>query len=370
MGGPRESGGALNHTGRAVDNRPVPIPKAGGPVSGLRHGRRPTLDHVGFFLLVLALAAAVAAMPFAIASMAGSLKHPVAADAFHLSVPTAGQRATTALNIRLVGIDEVGQTVNLAVSGDRSCARGCGQGQVLQVFSLHSDPRGSDGAPPSQDVVVPPTGEFDDSVTLPVEGSLGSYPFDHYRLFVGLALADKTAGGQVVPVAAPAARRQLDVSVDDQLSRFDVSTPRDVTSNYRFVGAPVAVAAAVDLTRPLYLQALTVLIIVFIAIAGFYSVVSREFKEVIGAMGVVVLGVWGVRTLLVGSYPPDSTAVDLILTFLILVLLMVVMARGLALIWRRVGTRHDSLDAPQDPPVLHGPEPLEDSFENLVSDFA
>jgi hypothetical protein len=355
-----------------VDNRPVPLHQAGGQVHGLRdeRRRRTTLDHLGFFLLVLALAAAVAAMPFAIASMAGSLKHPVAADAFRLSVPAAGQRSTTALNIRLVGIDEVGQAVNLAVSGDRSCANGCGDGQILQVFSLHSDPRGSDGAPPSQDVAIPPSGEFDDSVTLPVEGSLGSYPFDHYRLFVGLALAAKTSGGQVVPIGAHSARDQLDVSVDDQLSRFDVSTPRDVTSNYRFVGAPVAVAAAVDLTRPLYLQALTVLIIVFIAIAGFYSVVSREFKEVIGAMGVVVLGVWGVRTLLVGGYPPDSTAVDLILTFLILMLLMVVMARGLAVIWRRIGRQHDGLDAPDVPVMVHTPEPLEDSFEDLVSDLA
>ena len=328
--------------------------------------RRTSLDHLGFLLLVLALGAAFAAMPFAIASMAGSLKHPVAADAFHLSVPAAGQRSTTAVNLRLVGIDESGQTVTVAVTGDRSCTVDCGGGQVLELFSLHADPTGSDGAPPSQGVAVPPNGEFDDSITLPVEGSLGSYPFDHYRLFVGVALAAKSGSGQS-PIAARSARAQLDVSVDDQLSRFDVATPRDVTSRFRYVDAPIALAAAVDLTRPLYLQALTVLIIVFISIAGFYSVISREFKEVIGAMGVVVLGVWGVRTLLVGSYPPDSTAVDLVLTFLILMLLMVVMVRGLLLIRRRITSRQTDHDGSEHSGVIHPMEQAQESKDEALS---
>ena len=300
---------------------------------------RALLDRTGFGLLVAALATAVVALPFAVASMAGSLRHPVAAEAFHLAVPAARAQTTTALNIRLVAIDETNQKVTLDVTGDRQCSSGCGAGQVLQLFSLRADPRGSDGAPPSQDVAVPASGEFDTSVDLPATGGLGAYPFDHYHLLLGLALGDRTAAGQVVPVSARAARSQLDVSLDEQLTRIDVAPPRDVTSRYRFVGAQVALAATVDLSRPLYLQALTVLIIVFIAIAGVYSVVTRAFKEVIGTVGVVVLGVWGVRTLLVGSYPPDSTAVDLVLILLILVLLMILMVRGLVLMHGRVHGR-------------------------------
>jgi len=363
---------ALNHTGAAVDNPPVRYDDTGGPATSVRDARRgrTALDRVGFGLLVLAVVTAVLAMPFAVASMAGSLKHPVAADAFHLSVPAANQRSTTAVNLRLVGIDEPSQTVTVAVTGDRTCSANCGSGEDLQLFSLRSDPRGSDGAPPSQDVAVPASGEFDSSVTLPIEGSLGSYPFDHYQMLVGVGVADKTASGQVVPVPARSARDQLDVSFDEQLPRFDVATPRDVKGTYRFVGAQMALATTVDLTRPFYLQTLIVLIIAFIAIAGLYGVITREFKEVIGTVGVVVLGMWGVRTLLVGGYPPDSTAVDLILTFLILVLLMVVMVRGLLLMWQRIGNRQGTPLSRDRPALVGQTERTEESLDDIFSDIA
>jgi hypothetical protein len=350
----------------------VPPDDQGGPAASVRDGRRgwTALDRIGFGLLLLAVVTAVLAMPFAIASMAGSLKHPVAADAFHLSVPSPNQRSTTAVNLRLVGIDEPGQSVTVAVTGDRTCAANCGGGETLQLFSLRSDPAGSVGAPPSQDVTVPPSGEFDSSVTLPIEGSLGAYPFDHYQMLVGVGLADKTASGQVVPVPARSARDQLDVSFDEKLPRFDVATPRDVNGSYRFVGAQVALATKVDLTRPLYLQALTVLIITFIAIAGLYGVITREFKEVIGTVGVVVLGMWGVRTLLVGGYPPDSTAVDLILTFLILMLLMVVMVRGLLLMRQRLANQHGTPLTRDRPALVDQRERTEQSLDDIFSEIA
>lgn len=362
----------INRCPPPVDNRLVAgnrrgsassVPGAGG------RGLRTTADRAGFFVLCAAVGLAVLVLPFAIASMAGSLRHPVAADAFHVAVPAQGQPATTAVNLRLVAIDESQQKATFAVTGDRACAASCGGGEVVQLFSLRSDPKGSDGAPPSQDVDVPPNGEFDTTVDLPVTGSLGSYPFDRYHVLLGLAVEEKAADGSTVPVAAGAARRQLDVSIDEQLSRIDMAVPRDVTQHYRFTGNQVALATAVDLSRPLYLQALTVLIIVFIAIAGVYSVVTRVFKEVIGTVGVVVLGVWGVRTLLVGGYPPDSTAVDLLLIFLILVLLMILMVRGLLLMWARMQGR---LDGGADAPLsgyFDEPEAA-DLGEDLASEIA
>jgi hypothetical protein len=329
---------------------------------------RRSLDRAGFFVLVVAVFLAVVALPFAVASMVGSIKHPIGADAFHLSVPAPGQSTTTAVNVRLVGMTETAPDVTLSVTGDRRCVSACGNGEVLQFFSLRSDPRGSDGSPPDQDVEIPATGEFDDSVVLPVSGDLGAYPFDSYRLLLGLGLADKTAGGQTVPVPAQTARRQLDVSVDEQVARIDLATPKDVTSNYRYVGARVALAVKIGLTRPLYLQVLTILTVLFMAVAGIYSVTTRAFKEVIGTVGVVVLGVWGVRTLLVGNYPPDSTAVDLVLSFLILMILIVVMVRGLHHMWGRIGSAHESIGAGEAPRALKEEDPRserEEPFENF-----
>jgi hypothetical protein len=329
---------------------------------------RRSLDRAGFFVLVVAVFLAVAALPFAVASMVGSIKHPMGADAFHLSVSAPGQNATTAVNVRLVAISETAPNVTLSVTGDRRCVSACGTGEVLQFFSLRADPRGSDGSPPTQDVKIPATGEFDDSVLLPVSGDLGTYPYDRYRLLLGLGLASQTTGGRMVPVPAQTARRQLDVSLDEQLARVDLATPRDIRSNYRFVGAQVALAATIDLTRPLYLQVLTILIVMFIAVAGIYSVVTRAFKEVIGTVGVVVLGVWGVRTLLVGSYPPDSTAVDLVLSFLILVILMILIVRGLLHMWGRMGSASDTVgagDSQRTPVEENARSETHERFENV-----
>lgn len=83
-------------------------------------------------------------------------------------------------------------------------------------------------------------------------------------------------------------------------------------------------------------------------------------------MGVVVLGVWGVRTLLVGSYPPDSTAVDLILIFLILMLLMILTVRGLLLMWRRISDLRTEL-SPSEPTAVVGRQEHEEDEEGLES---
>ena len=362
---------AINQRPGWVDTPPVAGNRQGSLLApGYRiHEVRATADRAGFFVLCAAVGLAVLVLPFALASMAGSLRHPVAAHAFHVAVPAPGQPATTALNVRLVAIDEAQQKATFAVTGDRACHVACGSGEALQLFSLRSGPKGSDGAPPSQVVDVPASGEFDVAVDLPLTGSLGSYPFDRYHVLLGVAVADKAPDGTLVPVAADAARRQLDMSIDEQLPRIDLATPRDVSEHYRFTGNQVALATTIDLSRPLYLQALTILIIVFIAIAGVYSVVTRVFKEVIGTVGVVVLGVWGVRTLLVGGYPPDSTAVDLLLVFLILVLLMILMVRGLLLMWARL---HGRVARGGGESYLGGfdePE-MSDLGEELASDLA
>ena len=81
---------------------------------------------------------------------------------------------------------------------------------------------------------------------------------------------------------------------------------------------------ALDFFRPVYLQILTVLLTLLIVLAARYGVLFRPFTQIVPTVGALVLGVWGVRSLLVGSYPPDSTGVDLVLEGAILLLLFTV----------------------------------------------
>ena len=292
--------------------------------------------------------------------MVENLNHPVDAEAFRIAAPTAQGSEFTALNVLATSLDEVNRSITLSISGNRHCTVNCGSGQVVHLYSLRADPKGSDGTPPSQDVTMPSNGQIDTTVELPVTGGLGAYPFDRYRLILGIALTDVNDAGQQAPVSTSTARSELDISVDEQIPRLGLTTPAGLTGNYSQPDSPIAVATQLDFSRPFYLQALATLLIVFITLAGLYSVTTRAFNEIIGTVGVVVLGVWGVRTLLVGSFPPDSTAVDLILTVVILVLLVILALRGLAHVWR-MGHQGD------DPEPVIGDKDMDGSviIENL-----
>ncbi|HEY1761815.1 MAG TPA: hypothetical protein VGG17_04390 [Acidimicrobiales bacterium] len=69
--------------------------------------------------------------------------------------------------------------------------------------------------------------------------------------------------------------------------------------------------------------------------AASHGVFFRPFTQIIPRVGGLVLGVWGVRSLLVGSYPPGSTGVDLVLEAAILLRLLAVGVRAVLIMWPR-----------------------------------
>jgi hypothetical protein len=73
--------------------------------------------------------------------------------------------------------------------------------------------------------------------------------------------------------------------------------------------------------RPLHLQVLTALLTALIAAAALLTVITEPLRRLVVGLGSVVLSVWGVRQILVADAPPAITAVDLLLSGVILVLL-------------------------------------------------
>lgn len=294
---------------------------------------------VGFVVTMLAVISGVVLTPFIIVSIVASLHKPVSDRAFEL---TSGHAVKNGLevNIEAVTLDEVNEQVTLRISGNRVCATVCDGALALRVYALHVDPTGSQGAPPSHLVAFPSDGsEVDATVTLPLAGSAGGYPFDTYRLRLGIGL-DSTAPGRA-PIAEPSvvARRELDVSLGERIPRVDLARPGALVPGYR-LGAGLPSVSSTDLvfSRPLYLQALSVIIVVFILLAGVYSVSFRPFRDVIGTAGMIVLGVWGVRILLLGTLPPNVAGLDFVLLLIVLLLLMIISVRGLFHLWR--GAKH------------------------------
>ena len=62
-----------------------------------------------------------------------------------------------------------------------------------------------------------------------------------------------------------------------------------------------SLGVALEFERPLYLRIVTVLLVVLIGAASAYAVFLRPLSELIINAGALVLGVWGIRAVLLGT---------------------------------------------------------------------
>jgi hypothetical protein len=121
-------------------------------------------------------------------------------------------------------------------------------------------------------------------------------------------------------------------------------------------GAPVVYAAAYALSfeRPRYLRVLAVLLVLSIAAAAAYSMFLRPLEDLVVSSGALVLGVWGIRGIIVPVYLHYQTAVDLALSIVILFLISGISVKALLLAHDRGGLRV-LRRWPRPPP--RGPDP-------------
>lgn len=299
-------------------------------LSRARHAYR-----LGIGVAVAAVAVAIVLLPLGASSLLAVLQRPVEGHVYDLMRPAGPAADSTRLEVTATSLNEAAQTVTLRVSGFHNCQGGCPDVERVQFFSVHADSAGALGAPPSATIDLPKTSdEVSQQITLPVRGNLVDYPFDHYRLLLGVTFSRVSASGAAVAFSPRAADRQLAYSFGDAIPRASMSAPTLLAPQpYDSPGVRYDSIAGVELSRPAYLQVLNVDLIVLIVIAALYGVAFRPFTQIVPTVGGVVLGVWGVRSLLVGSYPPDSTGVDLVLESAILLVLLVVGVRSVRFMW-------------------------------------
>ena len=284
----------------------------------------------GFAVAIAAVVLSVTLLPFAVLSLYQTFNQPVGGVVYDLTPPRVHGAETTTLNVAAVSIDEVTQVVQLRISGFHRCALRCEAVERVQLFSVHANAADALGAPPSVSVALPNhAGEVNQLVSLPITGNLIDYPFDHYRLLLGVAISTVASGGSTTTLSPPSARESLAFSITNDIPRVTLAQPRLVTYSHRGDnGVSYDEVIALTLSRPPYLKVLTVLLIMLITLASIYGVLLEPFQRILATIGGLVLGIWGVRSLLVGSYPPDSTGVDLVLEAVILLILLTVIGRA------------------------------------------
>jgi len=293
-------------------------------------GRARHAYRVGFAVAISSVVISIILMPFAFMSLYTAFQHPAGDHGYDVMKPGLLHGEWTKLNVSAISIDEVAGDVVLRVSGFHNCPTTCTGIQRVQLFSVHADPSGALGPPPSVAINIPAdSSEIEQRVTLPISGNLSRYPFDSYKLLLGATFSRVASSGVSTAIPPAAASDQLAFSVSNAIPRVSLGTPRILGAHeYDSTGASYDAVVALNFFRPVYLQILTVLLTLLIVLAASYGVLFRPFTQIVPTVGALVLGVWGVRSLLVGSYPPDSTGVDLVLEGAILLLLFTVAVRG------------------------------------------
>ena len=174
--------------------------------------------------------------------------------------------------------------------------------------------------------------ETTQKIELPVSGESLAYPFDRYRLRLGVIM-ERVFTDQTTQILSPEdARGHLFLTLRPHVPRPSWVSPRQYApQSVRPLGTSYQYVSVEDLAleRPLYLKAVTVLLVVLISAAAAYAVFMRPFEQLLGNTGGLVLSVWGIRAVLLGTSVPGVTAVDLALAVVIILLLVAITVRAL-----------------------------------------
>lgn len=293
---------------------------------------RRRLHRVALALTVTLLLIILLMLPIAIRSMQevlGRGPDPLYRLATGMVVEPAqadeAQHDSTYINFGLVNLDESTGEVTVAVSGNRNCQGACPKIDLL-LASLDNDADTRRGLPPSVPLTLNPDDRvFSDSVVLPVRGQPSLYPFDEYRFWLGVGGTATMPDGTVVELTpasvSASAVTTLQNRIPDMIMKsprvVDPETMRSVTDPYGFQSVNEIV-----ISRPAYLQVLAVVLVVLIGVSALMALLTRSLDDLALGFGGLILGVWGIRSILMPQSLSTVTAIDLALSWLILLLLL------------------------------------------------
>jgi len=292
-------------------------------------------------VVLFVLLATLGLLPFALASLTADMveqsERVVVLDPLAPGDGEAGVRAD--IHVQVTALNEWDGSATVRVSLHQSCGRACPWGDRVLLVSLYGDTAGDQAHRPGSATVTLPAGQRDvtQAVQLPVYGDPVRYPFDRYRLGLGVVVERVAADGTVEALEPERARAYAGVTFQARIPRAVMRGPALLDpAGPRAAGdgdaEPYLVVAALVFERPFYLKALTLLLVLLVAAAAAYAVFLRPLDQLIINAGALVLGVWGVRAILLGVGLPGVTAVDVSLIIVTLALLVAITVRTLYLL--------------------------------------
>ena len=307
--------------------------------------RRPLRYQVAFFLTALVTLALVVTLPFSVKSVVDDILGSATGRVSSITPRGAAPQNTsmperlrnregnyTKLHLAVAAIDEIQLLVSIRVSGHHRCT-GCAFSHRVRLVAIADDDATADGLPPSAAITLAPTDiAVSETVQLPLRGHPIHYPFDRYQMALGVAYQRVYPDGRREPLAGSEADDQLFLSLQELLPRTNMEGPFPVDAHrVRASDDPFEYAQAFEVrfSRPPYVRVLAVMLVVLIAAAAAYSVFLRPLHDLVVNAGALVLGVWGIRSILIPSNIAYITAVDLALSLVIIFVLGALTIRAL-----------------------------------------
>jgi hypothetical protein len=168
------------------------------------------------------------------------------------------------------------------------------------------------------------------TVELPVRGEPTLYPFDTVELVLGAMAQQVLPNGSLATIVPRAGDPLVYLSLQSQVQGMLMEKPEPVdAASVRAAVDPdqLLYVRALHFRRPVYSRVLTVLLVGLVAAAAAYSVSTQPVPQLFLGLGSLILGVWGIRGVLLAGGPPYLTAVDLSLSGVILVILAGMLVR-------------------------------------------
>lgn len=294
---------------------------------------QPRHRHRLALVLTLALIVVVlVSLAFALGSMRMQLFGGQTGDVYDLVSGRALTPADAArtlsqsyVTISAVDINEGSQVVSLSIAANRTCLTTCPTLDVT-LFAVANTAAVRRGLPPSVTVTLRPTDLlFTQIVQLPIRGQPSLYPFDTWQIWLGLTITDVRPDGARVPMAVDQLPSHATFTLQSLLPDFLMAPPTPISpQQVAAVHDPLPFAAVQGLafTRPDYLKVLAMILIVLITVSGLLAIFTRAVNELVLGVGGLILGIWGVRSILVPQPVSTITAIDLALSTVILLILL------------------------------------------------
>ena len=176
------------------------------------------------------------------------------------------------------------------------------------------------------------SGTYTFTIELPIHGAPQLYPFDTYRLLLGLIVSVTLPNGREEVVNSPdLARERVSLTLEDQVVRLNMAPPMSVDpASVRSPHDPVdfLLVDRLEWQRPVYLRIVTFLLVILISASAIFALGLRTLHELVLGIGGIILSIWGVRSVVVQTELPDVTLIDVMLAFVILVLLLALSIRA------------------------------------------